>query len=213
MSEGIVYILTNEAMPGYVKIGLTRQNDVGERVRQLDNTSIPVPFECYFAAYVPDCAKLERTLHFVFGEKRARRNREFFTIDPDLAKAIIELVADSRVDVTDVEQSIDMAERREIEQMRQRREVRTFSSLNVPLGATLTFAKDADITCTVARNRKVTFRGEELSPSAAALRVVRELGYDWSAVSGMDYWEFDGVKLSQLGTSAAAPLADEVGRD
>lgn len=209
VSAGIVYILTNEAMPGYVKIGLTRQNDVGERVRQLDNTSIPVPFECYFAAYVPDCAKLERTLHFVFGERRARRNREFFTIDPDLAKAIIELVADSKVDVTDVEQSIDTAERQEIEQMRRRREVRTFSSLGIPIGATLTFAKDADVTCTVARDRKVMFRGEELSPSAAALRVVRELGYDWSAVSGMDYWEFEGVKLSQLGAAPAAELEDE----
>jgi hypothetical protein len=44
--------------------------------------------------------------------------------------------------VTDVEQSIDTAERREIEQMRRRREVRTFTSLNVPIGATLTFAKE-----------------------------------------------------------------------
>lgn len=206
MSAGIVYILTNEAMPGYVKIGLTRQNDVGERVRQLDNTSIPVPFECYFAAYVPDCAKLERTMHFVFGEKRARRSREFFMIDPDLAKAIIELVADSKVDVTDVEQSIDQAERRDIEQLRRRREVRTFTSLNVPIGATLTFAKDPDITCTVSQPRKVRLRGEEMSPSAAALRVVHELGYDWSAVSGMDYWQFDGVKLSHLG----ADPADEI---
>ncbi|MCD1644526.1 GIY-YIG nuclease family protein [Aurantimonas coralicida] len=205
MSAGVVYILTNEAMPGYVKIGLTRQNDVGERVRQLDNTSIPVPFECYFAAYVPNCAKLERTLHFVFGNKRARRSREFFTIDPDLAKAIIELVADSKVDISDVEQSIDKTERREIEQLRRRREVRTFTSLNVPIGATLTFAKDAEITCTVSQPRKVLFRGEEMSPSAAALLVVHDLGYDWSAVSGMDYWEYEGVKLSRLG---AVPEAD-----
>jgi hypothetical protein len=206
VSAGIVYILTNEAMPGYVKIGLTRQNDVGERVRQLDNTSIPVPFECYFAAYVPDCSKLERTMHFVFGEKRARRSREFFMIDPDLAKAIIELVADSKVDVTDVEQSIDQAERRDIEQLRRRREIRTFTSLNVPVGSTLTFAKDPDITCTVSQPRKVLLRGEEMSPSAAALRVVHELGYDWSAVSGMDYWQLDGVKLSHLG----ADPADEI---
>jgi hypothetical protein len=38
MTAGIVYVLTNAAMPGYVKIGLTRRSDVGERVRQLDNT-------------------------------------------------------------------------------------------------------------------------------------------------------------------------------
>lgn len=199
MSAGIVYILTNEAMPGYVKIGLTRQNDVGDRVRQLDNTSIPVPFECYYAAAVPDCARLERTLHFVFGEKRARRSREFFTIDPDLAKAIIELVADQRVDVSDVDQSIDQTERREIEQMRRRREVRTFTSLRVPMGATLTFTKDPEITCTVVKPRKVSFRGEEMSPSAAALQIVHEMGYDWPTVSGMDYWEYEGVKLCRIG--------------
>lgn len=178
-------------------------------MRQLDNTSVPVPFECYFAAYVPDCAKLERTLHFVFGEKRARQNREFFMIDPDLAKAIVELVADSKVDVSDVEQSIDKAERREIEKMKRRREVRTFTSLRVPMGATLTFVKDAEITCTVTQPRKVLFRGEELSPSAAALRVVHELGYDWSAVSGMDYWEYEGVKLCQLGAAPASEYEGE----
>jgi len=195
-------------MPGYVKIGLTRHDDVADRVRQLDNTSVPTPFECYFAAHVPDCEKLERTLHFVFGEKRARRNREFFTISPDLAKAIIELVADTRVELTDAEQSIDAGERQEIERIRHRREVRTFTSLNIPIGETLTFAKDSTITCSVAKPRKVLFRGEELSPSAAALKVVHEMGYDWPAVSGMDYWEWKGVKLSEIGSPASNETDD-----
>lgn len=199
MSAGIVYILTNEAMPGYFKIGLTQQDDVGDRVRQLDNTSIPVPFECYFAAHVPDCRKLERTLHFVFGEKRARRSREFFTINPDLAKAIIELVAIDQVSLTDAEQSIDQDERRDIEDLRKRREVRTFPSMNIPIGSVLTFVKDETITCNVSGPRKVTFRGEELSPSTAALRVVHEMGYDWPAISGMAYWAFEGIKIGDYG--------------
>jgi hypothetical protein len=199
MSGGIVYILTNEAMPGYVKIGLTQQNDVGERVRQLDNTSLPMPFECYFAAHVPDCRKVERTLHFVFGERRARRNREFFTIDPDLAKAIIELVAIDQVKLSDAEQAIDKAERQDIEQERKRREVRTFTSMNIPIGSTLTFVKDETITCTVSAARKVRFRGEEMSPSAAALIVIQEMGYDWPAISGMGYWAYQGIKIGDYG--------------
>lgn len=198
MSEGTVYILTNEAMPGFVKIGLTRQDDISTRMKQLDNTSVPIPFELHFAARVPDCAKLERTLFFVFGEGRVRRSREFFKIDPDLAKAIIELVAISPLTLSDEEQSIDLAERAEIEQTKQRREVRTFRTLGIPAGAELAFSKDRSITCSVAGTRKVHFRGEELSPSAAALRVIHEMGYDWSAVSGMDYWTYKGRKLSHL---------------
>ncbi len=210
MSAGIVYILTNAAMPGYVKIGLTRQNDVSDRVRQLDNTSIPVPFECYYAAHVPDCAKLERTLHFVFGESRARRSWEFFTIDSDLAKAIIDLVAESPVNVSDAEQAIDAGERREIEAIRKKREARTFTSMNVPLGSILTFVKDPNVTCTVIKPRKVLFEGEEMSPSAAALKAVHDMGYNWVAVSGMEYWEYNGVKLCNLGEREQADDDEDI---
>jgi hypothetical protein len=87
MAEGFVYLLRNEAMPGFVKIGLTELS-VEQRIRQLNNTSVPLPFEEYFAARVPDCQALERTLHCVFGEKRVNPNREFFRIDPDLAKGL-----------------------------------------------------------------------------------------------------------------------------
>src|ERR1700722_18050716 len=198
MAEGYVYILTNEAMPGYVKIGLTLANDVSVRIRQLDTTAVPLPFECYYAARVPDCSKLERTLHFVFGEKRIRRNREFFRIEPDLAKSIIQLVEIAQVPLTDTEQSIDPAQREEINEVRIRREVRTFPGMGIPIGSILNFSKNRDVTCAVSSSRKVMFRGEEMSPSRAALIAVREMGYDWTAVSGMDYWEYKGLRLSDL---------------
>ena len=38
----IVYVLTNPAMPGFVKIGYT--TDIQARLKQLHNTSVPVPF-------------------------------------------------------------------------------------------------------------------------------------------------------------------------
>ena len=43
LPQGIVYILTNEAMPGYVKIGRT-DGDLAGRVRQLNSTGVPLPF-------------------------------------------------------------------------------------------------------------------------------------------------------------------------
>ncbi|MBA3729839.1 MAG: hypothetical protein H0W92_03405 [Sphingomonas sp.] len=40
-----------------------------------------------------------------------------------------------------------------------------------------------------------------MSPSAAALTIIREMGYDWPKVSGMDYWQYDGIRLSNLGNA------------
>lgn len=199
MSEGFVYVLKNEAMPGYVKIGLTQQNDVQQRLKQLDNTSTPLPFECVYAARVPDCRKLERTLHFVFGEKRVRLNREFFQTEPDLVRAIIELVAIKDEAVCDDAQEITAEQRGAIEEVkRARAEALTLDRLGLKLGDTLTFTKDPSVVCTVAGPRKVLFRGQEITLSAAALIAVREMGYDWSTVRGADYWAFEGVKLSAM---------------
>ena len=64
---------------------------------------------------MPDCQKLEKTLHFVFGEQRKRLSREFFTSNPDLAKAIIELVTIQEETLTDVQQGISVEQRVEIE--------------------------------------------------------------------------------------------------
>ena len=59
MSEGIIYILINEAMPNFVKIGKTTTT-VEQRMRALDTTGIPLPFECYYAARVRDMNFVEK---------------------------------------------------------------------------------------------------------------------------------------------------------
>jgi len=48
-------------MPEYVKIGFTH-GDVKERLKQLDRTGVPLPFEVYYAATVEDAEKEERWL-------------------------------------------------------------------------------------------------------------------------------------------------------
>jgi hypothetical protein len=42
----IVCTLTNESMPGYIKIGRTGTS-VEQRMRELDKTSTPLPFQRY----------------------------------------------------------------------------------------------------------------------------------------------------------------------
>jgi hypothetical protein len=202
---GFVYLLTNVAMPGYVKIGLTRQDDVEQRLRQLDTTSLPLPFECAYAARVPDCGKLEKVLHRVFGDKRVRQSREFFTADPELARIIIDLVKIGDRPVSDAEQGISRDQRVAIETEKAKRAPNlTFERLGLPVGTVLTHLKDPTITCEVVGPSKVVFQGKTTSPSAAALTALHELGYDWPTVSGFDFWTHEGVKLSAMKTVDAA---------
>jgi len=116
--EGIAYILTNESMPGFVKIDFTETEDIARRICELNKTSNPLPFEIYFAARVPDVKRLEQTLPFVFSESRIGRNGDFFKIDPKLPKSIIELVAHTLIELTDEEQGIEENERQEINRLR-----------------------------------------------------------------------------------------------
>ena len=78
MNEGIVYILTNPAMKGLVKIGMTTREEVSIRMGELYSTGVPVPFECSFAGRVADVKAVERAFHIAFGPYRINPNREFF---------------------------------------------------------------------------------------------------------------------------------------
>lgn len=68
MEYGIVYLLTNPVMPGLVKIGMTTQEDIDKRMKELYTKDVPVPSECQFACKVKkgDCAKIGKALHMAF---------------------------------------------------------------------------------------------------------------------------------------------------
>ncbi len=89
----VIYILTNEAMPDFIKIGRT-ENAVTARMLQLDTTGIPLPFQCYYAAEVENYQRVEKALHVAFDDFRVRKNREFFqNLDPHKVRAVLELMA------------------------------------------------------------------------------------------------------------------------
>ena len=87
----IIYILTNQSMPEYVKIGFTH-GDVNERIKQLDRTGTPLPFEVYYAATVGNAEKEEKWLHSIFADRRARDSREFFKMNPEYATLALKRV-------------------------------------------------------------------------------------------------------------------------
>ena len=78
----IVYVLTNPAMPGPVKIGMTDRDDVRPRMSDLYTTGVPLPFECVAAREIEDRAApdIEAALHTAFGPNRVNASREFCNI-------------------------------------------------------------------------------------------------------------------------------------
>lgn len=78
-----VYVLTNPAMPEYVKVG--RTNNIERRIKDLSkDTSVPLPFECYAYLCVygggETSATVEKSLHFYLGEKYTK-NKELSADD------------------------------------------------------------------------------------------------------------------------------------
>src|SRR3990167_7208278 len=87
----IIYILTNEAMSGYVKIGRTN-NNLEQRIRDLSaSTSVPLPFTCFYACTVKDSTFVEHQLHDAFDNNRINPRREFFQIAPERVVAALKL--------------------------------------------------------------------------------------------------------------------------
>tara|TARA_R110000824_G_C14953044_1_gene651143 strand:+ start:129 stop:665 length:537 start_codon:yes stop_codon:yes gene_type:complete len=79
MNRGRVYILTNQSMPGLVKIGKTTRS-VEQRAAELHQTGVPTPFKVGFDIFTPDCAELELRAHEKFAGVRVSDSREFFAV-------------------------------------------------------------------------------------------------------------------------------------
>lgn len=76
--QGYVYVLTNPAMPGVVKIGRTRR-DPRTRLRELSSaTGVPVPFRLAGAVRAKDADAAEREIHERLRRRRVSHRREFF---------------------------------------------------------------------------------------------------------------------------------------
>lgn len=191
----IVYVLTNPAMPGLVKIGFTKTS-IEQRLRELDQSSVPLPFECFYAAVVEDCRKVERALHEAFDDHRVRKSREFFRLSPEKPRAIMRLLQRSEVTPgADVVETAD--DQRALDEERQRRSRFDFSHVGIPAGAELTSVFDEKVTCLVVSPSKVSFRGETTSLSRSALLVAHENGFKWKAVQGPAYWKYQGRTLDE----------------
>lgn len=186
----IIYILINEAMPGYIKIGKT--TDLEQRIRSLDTTGTPLPFECFYACTVQDSSFVERQLFDAFLDNRVRSSREFFEISPERAVAILKLV-----EIENVTPKKDFVESEEdqkaINEAKIRRTIFNFAMVDIPIGAELIFSRDKNIRAKVIDNRSIEYNGEMTSLSTSAQKI---LSVDYG-VAGTDYWMYEGETLDE----------------
>lgn len=201
-----VYVLTNPAMPGLTKIGFT--TDLEQRLRSLDTTGLPLPFECFYAAEVSDCRKVERALHEAFDDHRIRKSREFFRLSPEKPRAIIRLLA-----IKDITPGTDIVEtsddQKALNEERSRRSGFRFDLVGLSPGAELSSVFDDTVTAIVHDSRTVMFRGQRMSLSASAMVVARENGFNWAAIQGPQYWKYEGSTLSELRNQSENGGAEE----
>lgn len=92
-SIGYVYILTNPAFKTfYIKIGYT--TNINDRLRELYNTSVPLPFKVYALLKTKKYKQAEKMIHSAFKASRIGNDREFFMLKPDEALEQMKVVAE-----------------------------------------------------------------------------------------------------------------------
>ena len=206
----IIYVLTNESMPGLIKIGRTSGDGVGRRVAELSRPSgVPLPFKVSVARAVHDAEIVEKALHIAFAPERINPSREFFTTAEHRAVAIInafpgrdltpqtEIAAERAVEA---EEPGSVAASRSCE--RKRRPPLNFEFMGIPLGSVLTHAATGR-TVQIVEPKKVRLDGEVMSLTRAQQTVT---GLDYAVQPGR-HWFLEGRSLDEF-YEAAYPLEE-----
>ncbi len=191
----IIYILTNEAMPGYVKIGKT-STGLEQRIRELSgSTSVPLPFTCFYACTVKDASFVEHQLHDAFDNDRVNPRREFFQISPERVVSALKLAEIENV--TPKKDYVDSHEdQNALNEARRIRSRFNFEMVGIPLGAELVFSRNENIKAKVVDTHSadsIEINGEVTSLSRSAQKF---LGYTYG-VAGTDYWMYGDETLDE----------------
>ena len=98
--QEIVYLLSNDSIPGWVKIG--RTNSMQRRLKELYNTSVPLPFKVVDSIQTKtyeESSLLEKSIHNIIDtinpslrKHSEAYKREFFKMTPEVGKSVFCLV-------------------------------------------------------------------------------------------------------------------------
>lgn len=204
----VLYVAKNDAIPEYIKIGKCRGKDrLVNRIKELYDTNVPLPFSLLCAVEVPDAGALEKVIKQAFAKERANNKREFYDNDifQDKIFHILNHIGEG-IDITkynnEIRGSLNTPEGKRVlkdaTKVSKANERFNLGMVGIKKGSVLKFSKDESITCTVLDNLNVLFAGKKMSLSKAALKALRDSGYNWSSASGPINWEYEGEKLKKI---------------
>jgi hypothetical protein len=213
-NKGIVYILINPCLEGWVKIGMSDKNDITDRLAELNSpANMPLSFRAYALYHVENSLTVEKAIHKIIDtidfDLRARekadtgreRVREFFRISPEKAFDIFKEVAGLRGDVENlelIEPSEDEQEQEAIVQ--QKRPKLYLKDIGVPNDAVICFVNDETITCKAdVVNNKLIFEDIPYSISALAVKLLNEkCNWHIKSIAGASYFKYHGQTLADI---------------
>lgn len=217
MAKGMVYILTNPCLDGWVKIGRTERDDIESRLQELNApTNLPLSYRCYAVYEVENPLEVEKRIHSLIDRVddtlRARerlangriREREFFKLSPEAAYGIFKDVAALREDTGNLKlytPTVGQSQEEELAERRTKRCNNSFELLHIPVGDEIVFLYDDSLAAKVSnRKNKIEYDGEQYSVTALAKKFLVEK-FGWSEnlhVNGWRYFTKDGVTLSEM---------------
>lgn len=217
MRSGVVYILTNPCLDGWVKIGMTERSDIEQRLHELNSPpNIPLSYRCYAVYEVENPLEVEKHIHSIIDriddslhareqlENGRIREREFFKISPETAYGIFKDIASLRNDVEKLKLHTPTqkeAQEQEIAESKALRSRSSFKLLNIPIGSEITFLYDNSIAAKVYDDKnQVEFEGVQYSVTGLAKKILVEK-FRWSkdlSVNGWRFFTLNNIALNDL---------------
>lgn len=211
--DGYVYCVKNPSFPGIYKIGCTEKT-IHERVREMDNTSVPTPFIPVYGLHVKcRCMYVEKMIHECFSERRVRQKREFFTEDINRIERVFRSVSKAmgcrmiffdengneiKDHITEENTFVSPKMRNTFKSTRRCGKKLNLSSWGIKVGDTLEFYPTKKIV-TVVSEQLIEYDGEQYTLSGFAKKYMPDDRRNPSEkYPGPNYFKFNGTKLDTL---------------
>ncbi|MEU2258253.1 DUF4041 domain-containing protein [Nocardia xishanensis] len=114
---GHVYVISNIGAfgEGVVQIGMTRRHDPSERIRDLNNASVPFRYDVHAIFYADDAAGIEAELHRRLAHKRVNQvnqRREFFYATPAEVREHLQALTGQLLEFNELAEAVEYRQSR-----------------------------------------------------------------------------------------------------